>query len=52
MISKRELSLLINQSQICDFFPYSESIVGSIGIQPTQYLTIEEGKSISKISNN
>lgn len=51
IISKSELSLIINQSQISDFFPYSESIVGSLGIQPTQYLTIEEGKSISKISN-
>lgn len=51
IISKSELSQIINQSQISDFFPYSESIVGSIGIQPTQYLTIEEGKSVSKISN-
>ena len=51
IIFKSELSLIITQSQISDFFPYSESIVGSIGIQPTQYLTIDEGKSISKISN-
>jgi hypothetical protein len=49
-ISKNELSNLINNSEISDFYPYSNSIIGSIGIQPTQYFTIEEGKAVSNKS--
>ncbi|MGE5634876.1 MAG: hypothetical protein ACM3VV_06550 [Deltaproteobacteria bacterium] len=50
IISKNELSNLINNSEISDFYPYSNSIIGSIGIQPTQYFTIEEGKAVSNKS--
>ena len=50
IVSKNELSNLINNSGISDFYPFSNSIIGSRGIQPTQYLTIEEGKAGSNKS--
>ena len=50
IVSKNELSNLINHSKISDFYPYSNSIIGSIGIQSTQYFTLEEGKAVSNKS--
>lgn len=50
IVPKNELSNLINNSRISDFYPYSNSIIGTIGIQPTLYLTIEEGKAVSNKS--
>ena len=50
IVSKNELSNLINNSKISDFYQYSNSIIGSIGIQPTQYFTLEEGKAVSNKS--
>jgi hypothetical protein len=50
IISKNEFSNLINNSEISDFYPYSNSIIGSIGIKPTQYFTLEEGKAVSNKS--
>jgi hypothetical protein len=50
IVSKNELSNLINRSKISDFYPYSNSIIGSIGIQSTQYFTLEEGKAVSNKS--
>jgi hypothetical protein len=50
IVSKNELSNLINHSKISDFYPYTNSIIGSIGIQSTQYFTLEEGKAVSNKS--
>jgi hypothetical protein len=50
IVSKNELSNLINNSKISDFYQYSNSIIGSIGIQSTQYFTLEEGKAVSNKS--
>lgn len=50
IVSKNELSNLINNSKISDFYQYSYSIIGSIGIQSTQYFTLEEGKAVSNKS--
>jgi hypothetical protein len=50
IVSKNELSNLINNSKISDFYQYSNSIIGSIGIQSTQYFTVEEGKAVSNKS--
>lgn len=50
IVSKNELGNLINNSNISDFYPYSNSIIGTIGIQSTQNFTLEEGKSVSNKS--
>ena len=50
IIPKNELSSLINNSKISDFYSYSNSIIGIIGIQPTQYFTSGEGKVLSNKS--
>ena len=44
IISKSELNRIINRSEISDLSPYSKSNLGSIGIQPTLYFSLEECK--------
>ena len=46
-ITKDELKKVVNDLVIKDVNPLSRTVAGSIGLQPTSYITSEEGKKIS-----
>ena len=50
IISKSELRRIMNQSEISDFSLYTKPILWRIGIQPTQYFSLEEWKAVSNKS--
>jgi hypothetical protein len=46
-ITKDELKKVVNDLAVKDVNPLSRTVAGSIGLQPTPYITSEEGKKIS-----
>jgi hypothetical protein len=46
-VTKNELKKIVNDLSIKDVIPLSKTVAGSIGLQPTLYITSEEGKIIS-----
>lgn len=46
-ITKDELKKVVNDLAVKDVNPLSRTVAGSIGLQPTSYITPEEGKKIS-----
>lgn len=46
-VTKNELKKIVNDLSIKDVTPLSKTAAGSIGLQPTLYITSEEGKIIS-----
>jgi hypothetical protein len=46
-VTKNELIKIVNDLSIKDVTPLSKTAAGSIGLQPTLYITSEEGKIIS-----
>ncbi len=46
-ITKDELKKVVNDLAVKDVNPLSRTVAGSIGLQPTSYITSEEGKKIS-----
>src|ERR687891_1896298 len=48
-VTKNELKKIVNDLSIKDVIPLSKTVAGSIGLQPTLYITSEEGKIISNL---
>jgi hypothetical protein len=46
-LTKDELKKVVNDLGVKDVNPLSRTVAGSIGLQPTSYITPEEGKKIS-----
>jgi hypothetical protein len=46
-LTKDELKKIVNDLVVKDVNPLSRTVAGSIGLQPTSYITPEEGKKIS-----
>jgi hypothetical protein len=46
-VTKNELKKIVNDLSVKDVIPLSKTAAGSIGLQPTLYITSEEGKIIS-----
>ena len=46
-VTKNELKKIVNDLSVKDVMPLSKTVAGSIGLQPTLYITSEEGKIIS-----
>jgi len=46
-VTKNELKKIVNDLSVKDVIPLSKTVAGSIGLQPTLYITSEEGKIIS-----
>jgi hypothetical protein len=50
-ITKSEFQRIVNDLTLKDVKPLSETVAGSIGLQPNTYITPAEGKQISLSSN-
>jgi hypothetical protein len=46
-VTKNELKKIVNDLYVKDVMPLSKTVAGSIGLQPTLYITSDEGKIIS-----
>jgi hypothetical protein len=46
-VTKNELKKIVNDLSVKDVMPLSKTVAGSIGLQPTLYITSDEGKIIS-----
>jgi hypothetical protein len=51
-ITKSEFQRIVNDLTLKDVKPLSETVAGSIGLQPNTYITPAEGKQISLSSND
>lgn len=51
-ITKSEFQRIVNDLTLKDVKPLSETVAGSIGLQPNTYITPAEGKQISSSSND
>jgi hypothetical protein len=51
-IAKQDFERIINDLTVRDLDPLTKSIIGSIGLQATSYITEQEGKQISLYSND
>ena len=51
-ITKSEFQRIVNDLTLEDVKPLSETVAGSIGLQPNTYITPAEGKQISLSSND
>ena len=49
-VSKQELEKIVNDLTLSDFYP-TLSVKGSVGLEPNQYISSDEGKIISAKSN-